>query len=82
LTRGIETVVHVGPEPNIIPATYKRLRDNIEMETKGSIGMRAITAAVRRSWIQALLPERSALLRAPMVQKVNLEDWLLEQHPA
>jgi len=79
LTKGIETMVHVGPEPNIIPATYKRLRDNVETETKGSIGMRALKAVVHRPWIQALLPERSALLRAPSVQHVILEDWLLQQ---
>ena len=79
LTKGVETVVHVGPEPNIIPATYKRLRENVETETKGSIGMRALKAVVHRPWMQALLPERSALLRAPSVQHVILEDWLLEQ---
>ena len=81
LTKGIETVVHVGPEPNIIPATYKRLRDNVETETKGRLGMRALTAVVRHPWIQPLLPERSALLRAPLIQQVTLEDWLLEQQP-
>ena len=37
LTKGVETMVHVGPEPNIIPATFKRLRDNVETETKGAL---------------------------------------------
>ena len=81
LTIGIDTIIHVGPEPNIIPATYTRLRDNVEAETKGRIGMRALTAVVHHPWIKALLPERTALLRAPLIQQIILEDWLLEQKP-
>jgi [acyl-carrier-protein] S-malonyltransferase len=82
LRSGIKTVIHVGPEPNIIPATYKRLHDNVEAETKGRIGMRALTAVVHHPWIKLLLPERTALLRAPLIEHVVLEDWLLAQHPA
>ena len=81
LTQGVDRIVHVGPDPNIIPATYKRLRDNVEAETKGSIGMRALTAVVHRPWIKRLLPDRTALLRAPKVEQVILEDWLLAQDP-
>lgn len=82
LRSGVDTVIHVGPEPNIIPATYKRLRDNVEAETKGRIGMRALTSVVHHPWIKLLLPERAALLRAPLIEHVVLEDWLLAQHPA
>lgn len=81
LAMGIETVVHVGPQPNIIPATYKRLRDNVAAQTQGSIGMRALQAAACRPWLKAILPERTALLRAPQVRHVILEDWLIEQPP-
>jgi [acyl-carrier-protein] S-malonyltransferase len=81
LSMGIDLVIHVGPEPNIIPATYRRLRENIEAQTRGSIGMRALSAVVRRPWISSLLPERAALLRAPLIAHLILEDWLLQQPP-
>jgi [acyl-carrier-protein] S-malonyltransferase len=76
---GIETVIHVGPEPNIIPATFRRVRDNVEAQTKGSLGMRALAGVVSRPWLKALLPARTALLRSLYVEHVVLEDWLLEQ---
>lgn len=78
LSRGIETVVHVGPAPNIIPATFKRLSENIELQTKGSFRTRTLSRMARRPWLGALLPQRAALLRAPFVQHIILEDWLLD----
>ena len=77
----IDTIVHVGPQPNIIPATFKRLHDNVEAQTKGSIGMRALSVAVHRPWLHALLPQRTALLRAPSIDQIILEDWLIENAP-
>lgn len=79
LAMGVKTIVHVGPQPNIIPATFKRLHDNVEAQTRGSIGMRALSVAISRPWLKALLPARTALMNAPNVQHVILEDWLLEQ---
>ena len=35
----------------------------------------------RRPWLSALLPSRAALLRAPLLQHIILEDWLLENPP-
>ncbi|MCE9547043.1 MAG: ACP S-malonyltransferase [Planctomycetia bacterium] len=85
LQAGIETVIHVGPEPNLLPSTYKRLSDNIEAQLQGrsasSLGLRFVSGIARRRWLTALLPSRSALLRAPIIQHVILEDWLLEQKP-
>jgi [acyl-carrier-protein] S-malonyltransferase len=81
LTHGVETVIHVGPEPNLVPATYKRLRDNVEAETRGRVGMRALKAVVHHPWVKPLLPQRTALLRAPTLQQIILEDWLLAQKP-
>ena len=43
-----------------------------------SLGLRAMARAVRRPWLTALLPSRTALLRAPAVEHIILEDWLLE----
>lgn len=86
LAMGIDLIVHVGPEPNLVPATFKRLADNVttQMATRSweGMGLRAVGQAVRRPWLAKILPVRSALLRAPFVQQLNLEDWLLEQEVA
>ncbi len=82
LKQGIETVIHVGPEPNLIPATYTRLRVNVEAQTKLSMSMRALSVAVSRPWLAALLPKRAALLRVLTLKQINLEDWLLENAAA
>ena len=83
LAMGIDTVVHVGPEPNLVPATIKRLADNVATQLAAKswegVGLRAVSRAVRRPWLAKILPIRSSLLRAPFVRQVNLEDWLLEQ---
>jgi [acyl-carrier-protein] S-malonyltransferase len=79
LVMGVETYIHIGAEPNIVPATLKRLRDNVEGQSRASFGMRALSAAARRRWLQSMLPQRTALLRATSVLQINLEDWLLEQ---
>lgn len=82
LAAGIETVIHVGPEPNLILATFTRLSENIREETAGnslsSLGMRAVSGIARHSWLAGLLPGRTNLLRAPYVNHVILENWLLE----
>jgi [acyl-carrier-protein] S-malonyltransferase len=83
LACGAETLIHVGPSPNLIPATFQRLRDNVQAQLTGNslnkLGLRAMARAVRRPWLTAVLPSRTALLRAPLVEHVILEDWLLEQ---
>lgn len=79
LERGVETVIHVGPEPNLLPSTFERLRENIEVELRASRGLSAVATLVRRPWIAALLPDRAALLRVPLIKHVILEDWLLAQ---
>ena len=83
LSAHVETVIHVGPAPNLIPATFNRLRDNVQAQLTGNslnkLGLRAMARAVRRPWLTALLPSRTALLRAPTVRHILLEDWLLEQ---
>ena len=83
LAMGIDTVVHVGPEPNLVPATIKRVADNVTTQLAAKswegVGLRAVSRAVRRPWLAKILPTRSSLLRAPFVRQVNLEDWLLEQ---
>ena len=47
--------------------------------TLNSFGLRAMSHAVRRPWLSAILPSRTALLRAPLLEHIVLEDWLLAQ---
>ena len=79
LDSGVERVIHVGPAPNIIPSTFKRLSDNVEVQTRGRLGVHALKAIVPHPWLKRILPSQAALLRAPLVEHVVLEDWLLEQ---
>jgi [acyl-carrier-protein] S-malonyltransferase len=85
LAADVKTVIHVGPEPNVIPATFVRLSENVRQQIEGrslgSYGKRAMTGIARHPWLGALLPARAALLRAPFVQQVMLEDWLLDHAP-
>lgn len=86
LASGIKIILHVGPEPNLIPATYRRLSDNVTQQVTGrslsSIGLRAMSGIVSRPWLASLLPSRTVLLRAPQIRHVMLEDWLLEHPPS
>ncbi len=85
LACGVTTVVHVGPDPNLTPATFHRLSENVQQQTAGStwgsMGMRAAAGLARRPWLSTILPSRAALLRAPTVRHVILEDWLLANAP-
>jgi [acyl-carrier-protein] S-malonyltransferase len=85
LAKGIETVIHVGPEPNVILATFMRLSENVREQTAGnsfsSLSLRAVSGIARNSWLSGMLPARTNLLRAPYVRHVILENWLLENAP-
>jgi [acyl-carrier-protein] S-malonyltransferase len=85
LAADVKTIVHVGPAPNMIPATFTRLAENIKQQvggrSLGSYGRRAMSGVARHPWLGQLLPARAALLRAPYVQQIVLEDWLLEHAP-
>jgi [acyl-carrier-protein] S-malonyltransferase len=85
LACGVRTMIHVGPEPNLIPATFKRLSDNIAQQASGrslgSLGLRAVSGMAHRRWLAGLLPSRTSLLRAPTIRHVVLEDWLLANAP-
>jgi [acyl-carrier-protein] S-malonyltransferase len=81
LASGVTTVLHVGPSPNIIPATFRRLSEDVASQMQDSRSLRALSAAVRRQWLRRILPQRAALLRAPYIEHIILEDWLLAQTP-
>lgn len=86
LAADVRTVIHIGPEPNVIPATFKRLADNVVKQTLAwslsGVGMRTVQQMARSTWLTPLLPRSGCLLRAPGVEHVVLEDWLLENAPA
>jgi len=83
LNLGIQTVVHVGPDPNLVVATFKRLSDNVKAQTASATiagwGKQAVSLLARRAWLTPVLSSRAVLLRAPFVTQIVLEDWLLEQ---
>ncbi|MBL8824588.1 MAG: ACP S-malonyltransferase [Planctomycetia bacterium] len=85
LASGVEIVVHVGPDPNLVPATFKRISDNIAGQsaerTWSGFGLRAMKPIMRRPWLTRLLSQSTALLRAPYVEHIILEDWLLANAP-
>jgi [acyl-carrier-protein] S-malonyltransferase len=86
LASGVELVVHVGPQPNLIPATFARLSNNVAKQMGSKYlqlwGRQLYTSFNRHAWLGHLLPSKAALLRAPFVEHVVLEDWLLSQNPA
>jgi [acyl-carrier-protein] S-malonyltransferase len=86
LASGVETIVHVGPEPNIFPDTFKRIAVNVanQLDSRpfARLGVRAMQTIIRRrTWLQRLLSTDPVLLRAPYLEQIMLEDWLLEQRP-
>lgn len=84
LSAGVDTIIHVGPEPNLIPATFKRISDDVSAQLRGrslnSLGLRAMSGIARRPWLTRLISTRATLLRAPFIEHVILEDWLLAQN--
>jgi [acyl-carrier-protein] S-malonyltransferase len=77
LSHGVDTVIHIGPDPNLIPATYKRLSENVASQFQENVGLRALSYAAHRPWLQSILPQQAFLLRAPGIKQVILEDELL-----
>ena len=85
LVAGVDLLVHVGPAPNLIPATFERLSNNVGKQF-GNRYMKMLGNGVgwrmnRYAWLARLLPTKAALLRAPHVENVILEDWLLDRSP-
>ncbi len=83
LAMGAEVVIHVGPRPNLIPATFSRLANNVSRHLGNRyvqmIGRGVASGLGRHGWLARLLPSSTSLLRAPYLAHVILEDWLLEQ---
>jgi [acyl-carrier-protein] S-malonyltransferase len=86
LASGAKAVLHIGPEPNLVPATFARLSENVRQQVNGKTfdgyRMKAMSSMVQRPWLASLLPARAALLRAPFVEQIVLEDWLIKNAPS
>ncbi|QDU62745.1 hypothetical protein Pan216_36150 [Planctomycetes bacterium Pan216] len=84
LSEGVHLVIHVGPEPNLIPGTFQRLRTTVAAQLDKRLLTRwggwVASGIVRRNpWVGAMMSSNAALLHAPFVDQIILEDWLLEQ---
>jgi [acyl-carrier-protein] S-malonyltransferase len=83
LASGVELVIHVGPQPNLIPATFARLSNNVSKQMGSKylqlLGRGVYSSVNRHAWLAHLLPSKAALIRAPFLEHVMLENWLLEQ---
>jgi [acyl-carrier-protein] S-malonyltransferase len=83
LAGGVETVIHLGPDPNLLPATFQRLSDNVRAQMGGNWvnkwSKQAVSLIARRAWLAPMLSTRASLMRAPYLQQIILEDWLLAQ---
>lgn len=79
LVSGVELMIHVGPAPNLIPATFERIGNNVGKQL-GNRYLQLLGRGVvnRNAWLPRLLP-KTALIRALFLEHVILEDWLLEQ---
>jgi [acyl-carrier-protein] S-malonyltransferase len=88
LAEGVETVVHVGPGPSLIAATFSRIGNNVSRyvgygnKYLNLIGRGLASGLSHHAWLSRRLPSRTNLLRAPYIRHVALEDWLLAQQPA
>lgn len=83
IASGVELVIHLGPDPNLIPATFERLTTDITGQLGSGfltrLGRRMMTQMARRPWLTKVLSQRAALLRVPFIEHIVLEDWLLAQ---
>jgi [acyl-carrier-protein] S-malonyltransferase len=79
----VEMILHVGPSPNLIPATFSRITNNLNKLVKGKtlrrIGNDVVTTMSRHAWLAHVLPAKASLLRVPFIEHIILEDWLLAQ---
>jgi len=83
LASGAELVIHVGPEPKLFPTGFERLSTRIMNQLKmrhlDRLGSSVIPSLGRSGWLNRKLPTNAVLLRAPFLNHIILEDWLLAQ---
>jgi [acyl-carrier-protein] S-malonyltransferase len=86
LASGADLVIHVGPEPKLIPMAFERLSGKVMKQLKtrhlDSLGRRVLPSISRNAWLARRLPHNAVVIRAPFVNHLILEDWLLAQDVA
>lgn len=86
LASGAELVIHVGPEPKLIPTAFERLSGKVMKRLKSthldSLGRRVLPSISRNHWLARTLPHSAVVFRAPFMNHLILEDWLLSQDVA
>jgi [acyl-carrier-protein] S-malonyltransferase len=86
LASGAELVIHVGPEPKLLATGFERLSNRIMKQLKTAhlqrLGSSLIPSIGRNRWLNRKLPANAVLLRAPFLNHIILEDWLLDQEVA
>ena len=86
LASGADLVLHVGPEPKLIPSAFERLSGKVMKQLKSrhldSLGRRVLPSISRNHWLARKLPLNAVVFRAPFVNHLILEDWLLAQDVA
>jgi [acyl-carrier-protein] S-malonyltransferase len=86
LASGAELVIHVGPEPKLLPMAFERLSGKVMKQLKtrhlDSLGRRVLPSISRNAWLARRLPHNAVVIRAPFVNHLILEDWLLAQDVA
>ncbi len=80
----VDTVLHLGPEPNLIPATLNRLAENVKAQvneqTWAGFGLRTWSQiSLGRPWLASVVSADANILRAPFLQQLNFEDYLLDR---
>ena len=86
LSSGADLVIHVGPEPKLIPMAFERLSGKVMKQLKSRhldrLGRRVLPSISRNHWLARKLPMNAVVFRAPFMNHLILEDWLLEQEVA
>lgn len=81
LASGADLVIHVGPEPKLIPTAFERLSGKVMKQLKSrhldSLGRRVLPSIGRHPWLTRRLPHNAVVIRAPFMNHLILEDWLL-----
>ncbi|HBN77572.1 MAG TPA: hypothetical protein DD473_17535 [Planctomycetaceae bacterium] len=82
LEMGIDSLIHLGPEPNILPATLTRISENVQAQLNQpnwyGYGLRTLSKwTAHRRWLAQMMTRDAVLMRAPYVTQVNLEDHFL-----
>jgi len=83
LASGVELVIHVGPEPRLFPTGFERISDKVKKQMRrrhlDRLSTSLFPSISRNPWLNRSLAATAAVWRAPFLDHLVLEDWLLAQ---